>query len=211
MEKIDNQESVLVVPRNVLDAACPHTFCHQAAEIRSTLAPHYRFLDRNAAEHDLRYKQVIPYIMANHGDRYLLIQRTRKQTEARLHDKYSLGIGGHVNDSDANDSTDLIQAGMRREMAEEIRFTSEESCTFLGIINDDSTEVARVHVGFLYLLILGSPQFTILERGHYTADWKPVDEISHYYDQMESWAQIVHDYVLYSAPEELIKKWRVSR
>jgi predicted NUDIX family phosphoesterase len=205
------QEAVLVVPRDLLDSVCPQTFCRDAARVESTVLANRRFISRDVAEHDFRYKQVIPYVVIRCGGCYLLIQRTTQQTESRLHNMYSLGIGGHVNSNDAlNESSSAIISGMRRELDEEIRVDAEESCKLIGVVNDDSTEVARLHLGFVYLLTTISPGYTVVEQGHYTAAWKLPDEIAPYYNNMESWAQIVHDYVLFSGSPDRVHRWEVG-
>jgi predicted NUDIX family phosphoesterase len=206
------QEAVLVVPRDLLDSVCPQTFCRETARVESAVLANPRFISRDVAEHDFEYKQVIPYVVIRHQERYLLIQRTTEQTETRLHNMYSLGIGGHVNSHDASEeSCNAIISGMRRELDEEIRVDAEESCTLIGVVNDDSTEVARLHLGFVYLLTTTSPRYTVVEQDHYTATWKLPDEITHYYNEMESWAQIVHDYVLFSGSPDRAQRWDVRR
>ena len=204
------QEAVLVVPRDLLDAVCPQTFCRETARVESAVLANRRFISRDVAEHDFQCKQVIPYVVIRHQERYLLIQRTTNQTETRLHNMYSLGIGGHVNSHDASEEgCNAIIVGMRRELDEEIRVDAEQSCTLIGVINDDSTEVARLHLGFVYLLTTTSPRYTVMEQGHYTATWKLPDEITRYYSDMESWAQIVHDYMLFSGAPERAQRWEV--
>jgi predicted NUDIX family phosphoesterase len=101
----------------------------------------------------------------------------------------------------------IIEAGMRRELAEEIGIEKEESCDLVGIINDNSTEVARVHVGFVYVLKTASPQFTIADPDKETADWKSRQEMEENYPNMESWAQIVFDYVVCQGASERVKNW----
>lgn len=202
------QESVLVVPREVSDRLCPQVFGGYAEQAEKEVLAQCRFLERTVAEHDFGHKQVIPYVVIQHGDRYLLIRRTRKQTESRLHDLYSLGIGGHVNQGDAGGRPGSILAvGMRRELEEEIHVAAEESCRLIGLIHDDSSEVSRVHMGFVYLLTASTPGYTIMEPDKYTAQWGTAADISGYYDRMESWAQIVHDYVLYGGAAERLKRW----
>jgi predicted NUDIX family phosphoesterase len=205
-------ERVLVVPRNVLDTACPHTFNEETARAKVAILQNCSFLERDIAEHDFQRKQVIPYVVIQCQGHYLLIQRTAKQTETRLHHLYSLGVGGHVNCDDLEDKGgDIITSGMRREFSEEIQLETSGPCRLVGVINDDSTEVARLHVGFVYLLTTTSRQYTILEQGKYTASWKLPNEISNYYDQMESWAQIVHDYMLFSEEKRHAQKWEVHK
>src|SRR5437867_11041675 len=58
------------------------------------------FLARAAAENDPTHKQIIPYAIVAHRDRVLYYIRGKKAGEQRLVAKGSIGIGGHMNDSD---------------------------------------------------------------------------------------------------------------
>ena len=55
------------------------------------------FEHRNILENDPSHKQLIPYAVICCGDELYLFHRTKKQTESRLHNLYSLGVGGHMN------------------------------------------------------------------------------------------------------------------
>jgi predicted NUDIX family phosphoesterase len=194
---VELQESVLVVPRAVIDPLCQKVFTTEAAAVEKAVLANCRFLARNVAETDYQFKQVIPYIVVRHQDRCLLIWRTSQQTEARLHNLYSLGIGGHINNTDIpTANSNLILTGMRREFAEEIAVDGEESCELAGIINDDSTDVSRVHMGFVFVMRTSTPHYTIMEPGKYTAAWKTSGELADHYGRMESWAQIVYDHLV---------------
>jgi predicted NUDIX family phosphoesterase len=206
------QESVLVVSREVVERLCPRTFSREGERVAAAVLANGRFVARTVAEHDFGCKQVIPYVVIGHRHRYLLMRRTKRQTESRLHDKYSLGVGGHINQGDAaSGNHNVLVSGLRRELAEEIQVEAEQSCALVGIINDDSTEVARVHLGFVFLLTTASPRYTIVEPENFTAAWKSPEEITPYYGQMESWAQIVHDYVLFAGAAERTQKWEGAR
>ena len=117
----------------------------QVAPVEKAVLANCSFLARSIAETDYQFKQVIPYVVVRHEDRCLLIWRTSKQTEARLHNLYSLGVGGHINDTDIPSAgSNIILTGMRREYNEEIAVEGEQSCELVGIINDDSDR--RFHV-----------------------------------------------------------------
>jgi predicted NUDIX family phosphoesterase len=194
---VELQESVLVVPRKTIDEFCVGIFTPDTAQVEKAVLDNCTFMARARAEKDYEFKQVIPYVVIRNEGRYLLIWRTAKQTEARLHNLYSLGVGGHINDTDvpAPDSN-LILTGMRRELTEEISVEGEQSCDLVGIINDDSTDVSRVHVGFVFILRTSTPRYTIMEPEKYTAAWKSAEELAGHFDQMESWAQIVYKRVI---------------
>ena len=206
------EESVLVLAREVVDQLCPRTFSSDGQSVAAAALAHGRFLTRTVAEHLFSCKQVIPYVLIRHEDRYLLMRRTKRQTESRLHEKYSLGIGGHINKGDLSPAPDqVILAAMRRELAEEIQVEGEESCELIGAINDDSTEVARVHLGLVFLLRTSSARYTIVEQDLHTAAWRSVSELAEYYEQMETWAQIVYDCVVMSGAAERARKWEQHR
>src|SRR3954454_9273568 len=68
------------------------------------------FRPRPDAEQDPSWKQVIPYVVLRDGDAIFLMRRTRAGGDERLHDRYSIGIGGHVNPQDED-----VNGGLRRE------------------------------------------------------------------------------------------------
>jgi len=59
------------------------------------VAAHARFAPRAQMEVDPSWKQLIPYLVLRDGDRYFLMRRTRAGGDARLHDRWSIGVGGH--------------------------------------------------------------------------------------------------------------------
>jgi predicted NUDIX family phosphoesterase len=194
---IELQEKVLVVPSDIINSLCPKPFSRNTEGVSAAAVKNGTFLARKIAETDFNFKQIIPYVLVRHENRYVLMRRTTKQTEARLHDKYSIGVGGHINDDDAAKGIDnIIHCGMRREIEEEMTIKDERSCELVGVINDNSSEVSRVHMGLVYVLTTGSPQFEIAEKDKYTANWATVEEMLPFYDKMESWTQIVYDNLL---------------
>ncbi len=207
------QESVLVLSREAVDKVCPRTFSRDGQGVAAAALAHGRFLERTVAEHDFSCKQVIPYVVIRHEDRYLLMRRTKRQTESRLHDKYSLGVGGHINKERSAGPPRTMSSWPACAGSWPRRYGSraEQSCELIGTINDDSTEVARVHLGLVFLLRTASARYTIVEQDRYTAAWKSASELAQYYDQMETWAQIVHDYVVLSGAAERTRKWEQRR
>ena len=96
-------ENILVVKRSLLDEL--GTFQGLNFEPQRYLGAllsrgNNFFLPRAAAEHDPAHKQIIPYAIIAHRDRVLYYVRGKKAGEQRLVAKGSIGIGGHMNDSD---------------------------------------------------------------------------------------------------------------
>ncbi len=110
---------------------------------------------RSRVETDESYKQLIPYVMVLHQDRLLRYQRGTGSGEKRLLGLYSVGVGGHIaaEDGDLFDATGYRE-GTLREMREEVRLEAMESGWTgpVALINDDSTEVGRVHLGVVHLM-----------------------------------------------------------
>jgi predicted NUDIX family phosphoesterase len=146
------------------------------------------FIDRPTAEISPQYKQIIPYVVIRHGDSYFLLQRTQKQTEARLHDKLSLGIGGHINP----DTPDLLD-GLEKELEEEVNVAGDYDLSFAGILNDDTTEVGSVHLGAVFVLDSHDPDVTVRETDKMVGRWCPVSELPSLRDRMETWSEIVYE------------------
>ena len=111
----------------------------------AAIALHGSFRPRPEAETDPSWKQVIPYLVLRDGDRVFLMRRTRAGGDERLHERYTIGIGGHVNPGD----TDPLDA-LRREWAEEIDADFEPTLEPLGVLNDDDNAVGTVHIGLVY-------------------------------------------------------------
>ncbi len=157
-----------------------------------TIKTHHEFMPRSIAETDDRYKQIIPYAVFRHQDRYFLMLRKGNATEQRLKSKYTLGIGGHMRSEDMSGSSIFDWA--IREFHEEVTFDGTLTHTLLGIINDDSNEVGRVHMGLVLLFDGDSSNISIrseLQDGFLVK----LDECELYMLQMESWASMVFNHL----------------
>jgi predicted NUDIX family phosphoesterase len=150
------------------------------------------FMPRAEVEEDPAYQQIIPYVVFRHGDRYLLTRRLRASTEKRLRQLYSLGVGGHINPGDLANG-DPILDGLRREFEEEVVYSGTIDVRLLGLINDDSSPVSRVHLALAFLVEGSSPEISIRETNKLAGELLTLEEMRMYYLEMESWSQIVYD------------------
>ncbi len=191
-------EEVLVVNNNYLHPYIKNSGSSFIADgnerLFDLILEKHIFMSRDLAEYDFEHKQVIPYLIIRHGDNYLLLQRTSKQTEKRLHNKYSLGIGGHINPDSSGHGNNLIIGGLYKELNEEVLIPRPADLKFIGTINDESNSVSRVHLGLLYELDVLSDTYEVLEKDKMSAQWESRDSLMHYYDRLETWSQIVFDY-----------------
>jgi predicted NUDIX family phosphoesterase len=186
-------ERVLVVPASSIEKHLASSFDPASAQAIIQVANKTRlFRPRSEVEQDESVKQIIPYVCIRCGDAYVLLQRTSKQSEARLHNKFSLGIGGHINDQEAS-AADLVDAGLQRELSEEISLKPGYTLTPLGIIYDATTPVGRVHLGVVYELEACDTEFKLNEPDLMSARWVEIDELRQFRDRMETWSQILFD------------------
>lgn len=203
-----NEENVLVVPTSGINPLLTGKFTktHLDRALDYILSNH-SFRNRGTVEEDPSFKQIIPYVIVRFEDRYLLLQRTSKQTEKRLHGKLSIGIGGHINDLEtAGSHKNILHAGLERELEEEVHIAGQRrSLDLVGIISDDSTPVGQVHLGLVFLLETGSPEFTVNEADLMTAEWASVEQLRERHERMETWSQIAFDEVLAGAAAEVIR------
>lgn len=183
-------EQVMVVERDVIAQYLVQVglVVDNTDEMLERIQELHFFIDRPTAEVSPQYKQIIPYVLIRHDGSYYLLQRTQKQTEARLHLKLSLGIGGHINP----DTPDILD-GLQKELEEEVEVVGDYDLSFVGILNDDTTDVGSVHLGAVYVLDAHSGEVRVRETEKMTGRWATVDELETVRESMESWSQIAYD------------------
>lgn len=170
------------------------------------------FRKRSGLEADVSFKQLIPYAIISHKDpdgigahrnqSFFLFQRTSGQTEKRLHYKYHLGAGGHMNPGMINEpKAQYLINELKRELFEEVKFLNGcliEDIEFIGFINDDSIPVGTVHLGLLYDIHVSNKDVIINETDKMTAKWVDKTELIDYYEEMETWTKIAVDFYIMS-------------
>lgn len=189
-------EQVLVVDRGRLEALLPEKefITEGVAEIRTFILAHHFFMDREKAEHDNTVKQIIPYVLLRQEGRYFLLRRLKKQTEARLHDKLSLGVGGHINPSEEA-ADDPLEAGLLRELHEEVSVETVRSLTCVGFLNENNGGVSDYHAALVYLLE-AQGQVSVLETEKMSGCWAEIPELQAVLDRLETWSKIVVEQVI---------------
>ncbi len=152
------------------------------------------FRPRPEMEEDPSFKQLIPYVIFRWTDENGVIhvfqyRRGKGQGEKRLHAKKSIGIGGHISSVDANQSN-TYDEGLRRELEEEVRIETTYSENRVGIINDDETEVGKVHLGVVHIFDVKEPKVFPNEVEISEAGFVPVSELLTDLDSFETWSSI---------------------
>ena len=154
------------------------------------------FLPRSRAEEDPAYKQIIPYAVFTFGEKILHYVRGAKSGEKRLVAKGSIGIGGHINDCDESlfsFDLDAYRVAVHREIEEELKLEGAYEDRVAALINDDSTEVGRVHLGVVHLVALNDAGVRAGEKAIAELRFLTVGELKRRRDKLESWSQIVLD------------------
>jgi predicted NUDIX family phosphoesterase len=146
------------------------------------------FMRRGDAEEDPTHKQVIPYLVLRDGDRWFLMRRTKAGGDARLHDLWSIGVGGHLNPGDGD-----VEGGLRREWAEEVVAAFEPAFEPVGLLNDDTTAVGAVHVGIVFVADAAGRPVEIRETDKLTGSFATTDEVAAVRESMETWSRLVFD------------------
>jgi len=186
----DPDEQVLVVPRSViLPGAGWHGVRRDGiAEALDAVSRHGFFMRRGDAERDPGHKQVIPYLVLRDGERWFLMRRTRAGGDARLHDLWSIGVGGHLNPGDGD-----VEGCLRREWAEELRADFEPAFVPVGLLNDDTTAVGAVHVGIVCLADAAGRSVAIRETDKLRGGFATSQEVAAVRDAMETWSSLAFD------------------
>jgi predicted NUDIX family phosphoesterase len=154
------------------------------------------FLSRLKAENDPTYKQIIPYALIAFGNTVAYYVRGKRAGEQRLVAKGSIGIGGHMNETDeslfALDEA-AYRAGVEREVNEEITIDSPFEDRIVALLNDDTTEVGRVHLGIVHIFKLAKPNVEKREAMITGLTFLRKEELLTRREMLESWSQICLD------------------
>lgn len=189
-------ENILVVTRALFDelGAFEGLSLEPERYLPSLLDPaNNYFLARDDAEDDPSHKQIIPYAIFRHGDRFLHYVRGGGSGEKRLAAKGSIGIGGHINqddfDAQAHLDKDTYTIGVEREIDEELNIEGGHTQRIVALINDDSNPVGQVHLGVVHLFELESDQVTSNEDNITELSFLTIEELQARRDRLETWSQ----------------------
>ncbi|HEY3165213.1 MAG TPA: hypothetical protein VGJ71_12680 [Candidatus Limnocylindrales bacterium] len=152
------------------------------------------FRPRAAMEDDPSWKQVIPYPVLRDGEAWYLMRRTRAGSDARLHDRFSIGVGGHVNPADGGLDGDLT-AALAREWHEELVVDFLPAFRFVGLLNDDTTSVGQVHLGLVYEGDAAGRPVAIRETDKLSGAFVSAGEVAAVSDRLETWSRIAFEFL----------------
>ncbi len=192
-----NKEQVLCIDRNALPpewvsqrTVLPMNFSTFTATCTQS---GFHFINRSRAEKDNKKKQIIPYILVQTVDGSMTAAYNRQGSEKRLHDLWSIGIGGHINPEDKISDTDdfqkILKNGMSRELDEElVSRPLSDPIEFAGIISEDITPVGCVHLGAVFKIITDSAKSYVPGPELHSFTWHPTKNIAQL--NLELWSKL---------------------
>jgi predicted NUDIX family phosphoesterase len=155
------------------------------------------FMDRGKAEDDPSFKQIIPYALFQHNGKYLHYTRGKSGGESRLHAQGSVGVGGHINPVDERADPlgkATYLAGVEREIDEELNITGGHQNRIVGLLNDDSNDVGKVHLGVVHIFDLESEDVTSAEDALANLAFQSSDDLKgKLHGSLETWSRFCID------------------
>jgi predicted NUDIX family phosphoesterase len=183
-------EHVLVVPRASVIRGDGWSGLRSdgLAAVLATVDALGEYRPRAAVEVDPGWKQIIPYLVLRDGARWFLMRRTRAGGDARLHDRWSIGVGGHLNPGDGG-----IDGGLLREWREELVAGFEPEFQPVGLLNDDSNPVGQVHIGVVFVADAAGRPVTVRETDKLEGAFVDEPGVDAVRDGLETWSRLVFD------------------
>lgn len=187
-----SSEHVLVVPTKAFhDLGYFQGFCAAPEKYVDELfqSEFLSFQPRAEMENDPHFKQLIPYVLLKFQDQLFVYTRGSGQGETRLHAKKSIGVGGHISAEDARHAHSPYYAGMQRELDEEVLIDCEYTNRCVGLINDDESEVGKVHLGIVHLAELHTASVSAREKDIVSPHFAAISELLNDCEAFETWSQ----------------------
>ena len=188
-EKKNLEKDILVIPTEKI-SHIGFGFIPTTKEEVLKLAQNGEYRLRSQMEEDPNFKQLLPYVAIKQGNKIFTYQRSKKGGENRLFEKYSVGVGGHIDYPD-----ELIQSTLR-ELKEEIELeVSKNDLKFVGFINAKETPVDLVHLGIA--IIVEVPESFDFSKGELdkitNRELNTKEELETKKDKFEAWSKIFYE------------------
>jgi predicted NUDIX family phosphoesterase len=200
-------KEALVVPRDVLfkDKHFEGFLPFKEHNYIPKILEHYEYHPRgDELEHNATLQQIIPYVwLINTNTKkvfaYKRIPGKGDYVEKRLMNKFSCGLGGHI---DKEDSANPVTNAMMRELEEEIVMKAYPQPTVVGYVNLEY-DVHSVHFGIVAIAETHETDITCAD-GVKEGAWYTAEELeaafNHPDNQVEEWTTtswpFVKDYLL---------------
>jgi predicted NUDIX family phosphoesterase len=197
-DAVQEVEQILVIPTSLFhEIGYFQGFQEEdGASLAKLLDPEQiSYRPRPEMEQDPSFKQLIPYCLFTCGGKYFFYTRGKAGGEARLKSKRSIGVGGHISSADVGKTDHPYQEGMKRELEEEVSTARVISNKLVGLINDDLTEVGKVHLGVVHVIEIEEPRIEPREASMQLPGFATIAELVEQREEFETWSQICIDYL----------------
>ncbi len=194
--------TILKAHRKIPEGYEPILLPERALKFYKTLiADEAIFHKRRDCETDENILQIIPYILI-FGTNKTIFSYIRYAGEnldiygdRRLHNKHSIGVGGHIKKEDA---PNYIQKCLERELSEEVTFEGNHSDPVLvGTLLATEKEVDRVHFGLVFAIVT-ERNVESKEQALIKYEMAPIDKLAEdlnyakkYNAETETWSKIL--------------------
>ena len=189
-----SKASILVIERKHIPEPLLKQGFNPASEslVKSLLEnPQLFFMQRDLAENDPNYKQLIPYVVFQSPKGFFSYQRGKASSETRLRMLRSLGVGGHIEKEDGDIGQNSYIKGLWRELKEEVGIDPSNNIKLLGFINDDSNEVGKVHLGIVHLYQLETSDLESKELNLTDCKFSIISKIKEEEESFETWSRLL--------------------
>jgi predicted NUDIX family phosphoesterase len=198
-------ERIFAVPRTALEKAGLRPGRIDDPSVMSRILRALRtegnFQRRSEVEADMMLIQPIPAAYFEYRTKLLLLRRKDGGPGNRLHNRYSLWVGGHIRDRDRVASQrDLFVATLRREVSEELRIPFVPVPKRKGLVWDTSTSRSEQHLGIIHRIELKTNEISVradqselrLPRGtSVSGTFQSRGEMGRYVHEMEPWSALI--------------------
>jgi predicted NUDIX family phosphoesterase len=153
-----------------------------------------KFMPRSLAETNPDFKQIIPYVIMGCDGKFLSYVRGKRAGEKRLVGNRSIGIGGHINPVDDmplfGDLLETYLTAVAREVEEEVHVDAKHHERIVALLNDDTNEVGKVHLGIVHYWNLDQAKINRREQMITQMDFMSLAELKAAADTMETWSSL---------------------
>lgn len=202
-----NDRMILVIPNDILfvnNSKFQGFKEHSNIEdYESRILEYKKFMRRGDAEIDFSHKQPIGYaVIINPVTKkvyaYKRASHDADYNEKRLHGKWSIGIGGHI-EKEVDITDNPIHSSLLREIDEEILINGSQDIKVIGYINDEKDEVGKVHFGVLYVVETDSDDVFPNDTESVHGELMSIEDIKKLKaspdSSLEGWSQIALDVI----------------
>ena len=174
-------------------------------------------MDRSECETDEEVIQILPYVVITERESRKILSYRRGEVgdENRLHNKCSIGFGGHIEDSYSSFASvqtriEVLALSTLRELNEELGLELSQHNLYklreiigsgeFNVFYSERDAVSRVHLCVLINITVCGDELKKLEEGVICEpEWLTIDELISKHNRMEreleGWSEIALDFI----------------